>query len=557
MEVPELPSPPKDDDIDSLPGDMSPRTRYADVVKPVAGVKRKSHDLEDGEEGEPSPKQRAIMLEASRATTPHTAALRSVVHESNHITSLRRPGSVARSDRESSPASPSTPGMKITRVREVIRLVVNESLRFGGRPDSAIASETELGESIEVRNRTSSGEASTKNVEWAVEPSVPEEVFVDERDFAKLVSVLFLNALKFTSEGNVKLQVRLSSKLRYLVVTVIDTGAGIPAAFRPFLFKAFSREDDSLTRQNEGLGLGLMVAKGVARRIGGDLICVRSDTEGPIRGSEFELRVPLVPPSDMHSRHSSPSRAPTPLNLDDTQTPSHEPSTPRTVAASPRPSMRKFDSFEHSTGGITSVPANLYTSSHRRDNSNTSITDPRRYSITKSAAPAATATQTITSTAITATPPTPTFDRHLATKYPLNILVAEDNRINRKLLVNMLKRMGYTSVQEAFDGTEAVRLMEVDARKPKEQGRRVDVILMDLWMPNMDGYEAARRIMAMRKGQKQGKDELKILAVSADVTDEALDRAKEVGMTGFMTKPYRMLDLERLLIEYCSGAPAN
>ena len=86
-----------------------------------------------------------------------------------------------------------------------------------------------------------------------------------------------------------------------------------------------------------------------------------------------------------------------------------------------------------------------------------------------------------------------TIDRFLAQKYPLTFLVAEDNKINRKLLVNMLGKLGYKDVHEAFDGKEAVRIMReihqdgIQCDKPREQqtAKKVDVILMDLWMPEM------------------------------------------------------------------------
>ncbi|KAI9874340.1 MAG: hypothetical protein M1830_009852 [Pleopsidium flavum] len=119
----------------------------------------------------------------------------------------------------------------------------------------------------------------------------------------------------------------------------------------------------------------------------------------------------------------------------------------------------------------------------------------------------------------------------------------------------MLQKLGYKESQilEAFDGAEAVRQMSLD------HVPRVDVVLMDLWMPGMDGYEATEKILAMPQhqshdggGDSQRKSKVTVLAVSADVTDEALERAASVGMEGFMTKPYKLLDLERLIVEYCA-----
>ena len=377
-------------------------------------------------------------------------------------------------------------------------------------------------------------------------------VLVDERDLLKLVSCIFMNAVKFTEEGRISLRATLTPKAKFIVINVVDTGPGIPQAFQPNLFKAFSREDDSLTRQKEGLGLGLMVAKGLARRIGGDLQCVRTDTEGPQRGSEFELRIPLSY-TDPDSRATSPGRTPTPARL-----PASE-STGKSRA-------RRTSSIDHRR---TPRSHHNPTASKTPDLFQFKATSPlgpssfsRRNSLSQPAL--------VTPSRRPSTKKSPTFDRYLAKKHPLTFLVAEDNKINRKLLINMLGKLGYTGVHEAYDGAEAVRQMSIDRIAHGE--KPIDVILMDLWMPNMDGYEATQRIFAMEKEQERsgrvGFEEnddddgrarrkqtrgVTVLAVSADVTDSALEKAREVGMGGFMTKPYKLLDLERLILEHCSG----
>lgn len=186
------------------------------------------------------------------------------------------------------------------------------------------------------------------------------------------------------------------------------------------------------------------------------------------------------------------------------------------------------------------------------------------------------------------------FDRDLASKYPLTFLVVEDNQINRKLLVNMLSKLGYRDIHEAYDGVDAVRQMQIPHDPP------VDVILMDLWMPRMDGFEATRQILSMssfpplssssiatprgrrskrregRQGDGVGEDsggeeeeeeedkeedrvagrrreqeQVTIIAVTADVTDEALEQAAQVGMKGIITKPFKLIDLQRSILEYC------
>ncbi|KAJ9651033.1 hypothetical protein H2201_009289, partial [Coniosporium apollinis] len=118
----------------------------------------------------------------------------------------------------------------------------------------------------------------------------------------------------------------------------------------------------------------------------------------------------------------------------------------------------------------------------------------------------------------------------------------------------MLRKLGHNAIYEAYDGADAVRQMTID----RLDGKEIDVVLMDLWMPFMDGYEAAERILSMDKsinGNRYKKPT--ILAVTADVTDGALERTAKAGMKGFMTKPYKLLDLERLIVEYCAQQDAE
>lgn len=154
-----------------------------------------------------------------------------------------------------------------TKIRELLHLVINESLHVGKRPESTSSQRTLLGEHIDVHALASNGDTCIKSIEWSVEPTVPEVLYVDERDLAKLISCVFLNAVKFTESGDIKVLTTSSNKTpQYIRINIRDTGTGIPEEFFPSLFKPFAREDDSTTRTRDGLGLGLLVAKGLARK---------------------------------------------------------------------------------------------------------------------------------------------------------------------------------------------------------------------------------------------------------------------------------------------------
>ncbi|MFT4604038.1 MAG: CheY-like chemotaxis protein [Rhodothermales bacterium] len=103
----------------------------------------------------------------------------------------------------------------------------------------------------------------------------------------------------------------------------------------------------------------------------------------------------------------------------------------------------------------------------------------------------------------------------------LQILVAEDNPINRKVMQLLLRRMGYEA-DMAIDGEQAVEMA---------MAKSYDAILMDLHMPRMGGIEATEAIVARLKPAPR------VVAVTADVTQKARDECLRVGMVAYLTKP--------------------
>ncbi|KAK4986044.1 hypothetical protein LTR50_005567 [Elasticomyces elasticus] len=545
-----------------LPVDRPNKRRREDADGTISRVSKVRATLETWTSRSDSSKE-------SKTDAPEVDSMSS---DGNSLAAVHQSEVEASNDDERTSPTPSLgrgiiPGLRHTNIRNIIQYVVNEGLKVGGRPESAIAYETDLGETIEVRKSNPSGATKTTIIDWSVEPDVPETMFIDEKDLGKLISCVFLNAIKFTEEGHITVTACMSPKSRYVVVSVVDTGPGIPVAFLPSLFKPFAREDVSLTRQSEGLGLGLMVAKGISRKIGGDLVCVRAETSGPNRGCEFEMRVPVVA-GEVTSRPTSPFGSPTPQRRTRLSTNPREDSS-RTKPSSPPLSRKTLSrtTTSPSPRPLTSLPT------HRR----TPTPPPQppqtpSLAISKPSPPTPNRRPTDGTRRLSShrkRPANNEIDRDLALKHPLTFLVAEDNKINRKLLVSMLGKFGYQTVFEAYDGAEAVRQMSENLAGDGTAAG-IDVVLMDLWMPFMDGYEAAEKILSMSRGGsgkeggsgsgsgngkgcgKGGRREVTVLAVTADVTDGALERAAQVGMKGFLTKPYKMLDLQRLILEYCS-----
>lgn len=387
------------------------------------------------------------------------------------------------------------------RLRDLLHAAVHESIRTGGRPDFTNITETSRGERVIVKiSEGRKGEQARKLVEIdvIVDKSVPEFMNVDETYLLKMISSVFHNAFKFTPSGHITLEVSLNGPDQ-MIFSIIDTGDGIPSNFIPALFKPFSTENESLTRHREGLGLGLYVAKGIARKLGGDLWLERTSIEGDNRGSEFKIRLPIA--------H---------FDVETPETLLQTPATPLEVV--------RLDISPFGIRQPRSAPSKR--TGNRRKLS---------------------------------------FDPELGKKLPLRILVVEDNRINRALLCTMLKRLGYNNIEEACDGVQAVELFEAALKASLEgTGDCFDLVLMDLWMPRMDGYEATEQIlklcrgMGLKKGiSSNGKKLVQmeqpvvtVLAVSADTTEEAKAKAIDKGIRGFVGKPFGILDLGRAVCEF-------
>ena len=120
------------------------------------------------------------------------------------------------------------------------------------------------------------------------------------------------------------------------------------------------------------------------------------------------------------------------------------------------------------------------------------------------------------------------FDR-----FPLKILVAEDNAINQQVIERVLMRYGYTS-DLAVNGQEAIAAVERE---------RYDVIFMDVQMPDTDGLEATRRICEMRRPSERPC----IVALTASAMKEDRAACMAAGMDGFLTKPIRQAEVKVVL----------
>lgn len=172
----------------------------------------------------------------------------------------------------------------------------------------------------------------------------------------------------------------------------------------------------------------------------------------------------------------------------------------------------------------------------------------------------------------------------LAVVHPLNILVVEDNCINRRLLVSMLRRLGYapcSSISEAVDGADAIKQVSATIQpylshsqastkdRPTRHdspttSRPYDLILMDLMMPSVDGFDSCRIILQSYADLSFSSHDTNvahpmaptIIAVTADATEGVSSKAINAGMQGVLFKPFGLHGLEKLIREVSEARTA-
>lgn len=133
------------------------------------------------------------------------------------------------------------------------------------------------------------------------------------------------------------------------------------------------------------------------------------------------------------------------------------------------------------------------------------------------------------------------FDASLAERLPLRILLAEDNAVNQKVALAMLKRYGYQA-EVAADGREALAAVE---------RQRYDVVLMDIQMPGMDGLEATRAILALGPAVPRPR----IIGLSANAMAEDVQAALQAGMDDYLAKPITPGGLRGMLEKWARKTP--
>jgi PAS domain S-box-containing protein len=403
---------------------------------------------------------------------------------------------------------------------------------------------------------------------------VPEIVEGDPGRLRQILLNLVSNSIKFTHHGEVTLKVEIEHQEGDTIIvrfTVADTGIGIPAEKQHAIFSPFTQADTSTTRKYGGTGLGLTISARMAEMMGGRIWLESEPGEGTQFHFTVRLKVldqqpqsgPVVPLETLHGRRI--------LVVDDNRTNRQvlqgmltrwdaqttcvedaEVALSELIAAAENgqpyqlvladmrmPGMDGFGLVEQMrmSPELSSVAVIMLTSAgHRGDLERCrqlGILSYLHKPVRKRELLAAILTalgehQTAAPAAALKQPDRPLPARRL------QILLAEDNRINQIVATRMVEKMGH-SVVIAENGHLVLERLAT---------QYFDLVLMDVQMPEMDGLTATRRI---RETEKETQRHLPIIAMTAHAMKGDRDRCLEAGMDEYVAKPINRQDLEQAL----------
>jgi len=388
-------------------------------------------------------------------------------------------------------------------------------------------------ELIEGAADTLAPQAAAKGLRLAayVAPDVPEHVIGDPLRLRQILFNLLGNALKFTEAGAVKLTLERAAS-GGLCIKVADTGIGLTEEQRGRLFQPFVQADDTTTRRFGGTGLGLSIVRRLAEAMGGS-VAVES---APEAGSIFTVTLPLAPLDPAPVPRRPLRNLPLVLSLPDAEEARaigrYLEDAGATVVLAP---TEGFVGLRVAgTDGPGQVPMLDATVAPGAAGG---LPRPwRRGMLINAATRAAGRTRPFPAAAQTI---------HKPARLGGRVLVVDDNSVNRRILARQVELAG-ASTDTAAGGEEALELVR---RGP------YDLILADLQMPGMDGFELARRIRAREDDERLARTP--ILAVTASAFEEQRTRAHAAGMDGLIAKPVGVEQLRATLDAWLKDARAE
>src|SRR5213594_2040653 len=409
--------------------------------------------------------------------------------------------------------------------------------------------------------------AREKHLELLAEvaPDVPRIVRGDPTRLRQVLMNLIGNAIKFTEQGEVVVSVSAAATnggvgLRF---AVRDTGIGIAPEHIGTVFKEFTQADSTMTRRYGGTGLGLAISQRLVRLMGGEL-AVTSEVG---HGSEFSFtltlpvetaasertvglaalggrRMLIVDDNETNRRILREMLAAEGINVDEASTAADGLAALRRTRydlAILDVQMPDMDGFQlasqvRADKKLARTKLLMLTSAGQRgDGERCRELGIRGYltkPISRSDLLEALGTVLAGSPEEAGTPDVVTRHTIAESRRSLRVLLAEDNPVNQQVAVAMLVKRGH-EVHVSSNGREAV-----DAVRQRDY----DVVLMDIQMPEMDGFEATQAIRALPKGK-----DLPIIGLTAHALSGERERCLSRGMSDYLAKPFKGHELFALV----------
>jgi signal transduction histidine kinase/DNA-binding response OmpR family regulator len=398
-----------------------------------------------------------------------------------------------------------------------------------------------------------------------IDHSIPRTLIGDDQRIAQVITNLLGNAVKFTpEEGAISLALRLTGEkngLYTLHISVSDTGIGITPEQQAKLFQSFEQAESSTTRKYGGTGLGLAISKSIVDMMGGT-VDIQSE---PGKGSVFSFTIQLK--RGAHEKHGLLSDD---INLSNVRilAVDHDPDILTyfrdiaqrfgvlcDTAVSGEEAIKLIDQkdgyhiyfVDWKMPVMDGIELARAIKARKPENSIVIMISAAEWSAIAQKAKEAGVDKFLSkplfpSTIAEVINECLGVDKQQAEKAQANIggifaghriLLVEDVEINREIVQALLEPTRL-EIDCAENGVEAVRMFS-------EAPDRYEVIFMDIQMPEMDGYEATRRIRALNMPQAKT---VPIIAMTANVFKEDIKKCLDAGMDSHVGKP---LDFEEVL----------
>lgn len=390
-------------------------------------------------------------------------------------------------------------------------------------------------------------QAHLKGLELAyhVSPEVPLRLHADPHRLRQILINLVGNGLKFTRQGGLTVRVYPQDRAM-LHVEVQDTGIGIPKESQDKIFESFSQAENSTSRQYGGTGLGLTITARLVEMMGGK-VWVESE---PGQGSTFHFTFTYQPAETLEDPLEQAIRQAVkgvraqvvcrhPIhraNLEDTLT-----AWGADLSGEGTAELVVVDGLSSLEGRLASLVL-LTSESLNRDIATARSRGCRNHLVKpfKRAELRAALLRLLDPEKADALLGSESESR-LPTFQGLQVLVTDDNPINRKLARLMLEQLGCT-VAEAESGAAALEKIE-----------NAQLLLLDITMPDMDGFECTRRI---RQGEAPDK-RLPIIALTAHAMKGFDEKCLAADMDGYLSKPIDSNKLVEVLARFAPEQPAG